>query len=548
MELSFVLAALRRRWWVVLYVAQFGLWPFFLLGGGAATYQSAGLLEILEPDDVFSFSSVPDRYLLSQLEVLQSSGFAGQVVESLGGDISIEALAAVTEMEHLPETDVVLIKAITGDAEESQAIVQAYLDVYTTMLVEEENSVKVPLLEEYQTQLEAAELRLGVVVTELADLLQRHRDKYTNVNSTLGVIDPDSVPGAGILAVEKNRLIVDIARFDQLKNGLVDEQSKINSRVLESASLASAPLPSSSNTIKYAILFGFIVLGVSTAITWARFSAMVLDATAASDILGLPFLTSLSRHRALKGQPMSALERLPQEHITRIDQLCVRAEALGQIERPLVVTVVGSQRGAGSTTTALSIAARMAAAEFRVVVVDGDRRDPWLSYAFSANSRGGLSALLENQGTIDRILTRTQEPDVRILGSGDRSIGLRRDHVPAIVDSTRRVADVVIIDGGPLLEAASTVEFCGQADAIVLVVPIGKQRSDDLAAVARQLELVQDKVLPVRSRPSSRVAQARTGMAVEVPRPTEGTPVNGQASSRPPARTRRGPAERAKEA
>ncbi len=484
----------------MIFFAQLGLWPLYLAGSTTTEYRSTALLEIAEPDDVVSFASVPDRYLLSQLEVLNSPTMAAEVQEAFGGDIEASTLQLVTEFEHLPETDVVKIETTLGNAEEARLVAQTYAERYIAQLVADEAAERDPQVADYEEQLAVASSRLAELNAELTTAMA----PYVSRELT-GVPDPTVVVPA--VVVERDQKIAEVARLTRLRDELVDAGSKINSRILQSASLPTAPVPDASNTVGYAIALGSILLGVSTAILLARFSTKVLDETAAEGILGVSMAGATQQSRVLRLNPLNALERLPQGLIPQIDQICVRAEAMAKLDRPLVVAVVGTQRGAGATTLALAMAGRMAAAEYSVLVIDADRRDPWMSVSFGTTRHGGIPALSGlTDARLDRVFTHTGDPSVRVLGFGSDQIAFRRDLVPRILEGARQAADIVVVDGGPLLEAASTVEFCVEADAIVLAVPTDDQRADDLAAVARQLSDLADRVLPVRTGPASKPA------------------------------------------
>ena len=65
----------------------------------------------------------------------------------------------------------------------------------------------------------------------------------------------------------------------------------------------------------------------------------------------------------------------------------------------------------------------------------------------------------------------------------------------------------LVADGGPVLDLASTLQFAALVDAVVLAVPLARQKADDLTDMARQLESVQAKLLPVVTSPSRRSAK-----------------------------------------
>jgi hypothetical protein len=74
---------------------------------------------------------------------------------------------------------------------------------------------------------------------------------------------------------------------------------------------------------------------------------------------------------------------------------------------------------------------------------------------------------------------------------------LRREDVPKLLARLDPLADVIIVDGGPFLGAASTVQFAHVADAVVLAIPSSRQQKQALALIGRELREQQPNVLPV---------------------------------------------------
>jgi receptor protein-tyrosine kinase len=253
------------------------------------------------------------------------------------------------------------------------------------------------------------------------------------------------------------------------------------------------------------------------ALTWARFSTKVLDEDTASEILGAPVVSELPHYRSLARHPLAAFQALPRSAVPVIDQLCVLAEAKARLDHPLAVVAVGTQRSAGATTLALAMAERFAIGGSSVVLVDADVRDPRITAIFNATADGGVPSVVANDGAlIDQrgrsVFTRTMDPEVSVLGLGaSRShASLRRDTVASVLEAARRKAQIVVVDGGPALDLASTLQLTTLADAVVLAVPLSRQKSDLLADLSRQLGDVRDKLLPVVTSPARRAARGAT--------------------------------------
>ena len=99
-----------------------------------------------------------------------------------------------------------------------------------------------------------------------------------------------------------------------------------------------------------------------------------------------------------------------------------------------------------------------------------------------------------------------RHPDAwNVNPSRRKTFGLRRGQpIPRLLPGRGEAiplpdgkADVIIVDGGPFLGAASTVQFAHIADAVVLTIPSGRQQKQALALIGRELREQQDNVLAV---------------------------------------------------
>lgn len=506
MELSFVIAALKRRIWIVLIFAQLGALPF-ILGGNPASeataFQSEALIEVLPADGARTSAAQPDRYVLTQMEILRSRELAGDVADRLGSPEGPGPILRSTTITQIVDTDAVSVRVRLGDATEAQRVAQTIADVYIERLQEADDATREPDIERITADLVTLRGQLEEVNQRVVDIMAPY---LNSVQDNGGALPPQSIVAPNESA-EQTFLTAEIQRLDAQRSVLENEASGINSSIVQRATLPVNPVQEAAGIFNLAFLIGMSLLGVTVALIWARLSPKLLDEVHATEVLGIPVVSKIKRSGALKKDPLVAFNRLPQDLIASVDQIAVQAEALAEIDRPLTIAVVGSQRGAGTTTTAVALAGRFAAAEYSVLIVDADRRDPWITDVFTSSDHGGLPALIGHSAVgVDKIFSRTSEPDVRILGFAGNGAALRRETVPLLVDRTREAAQVIIFDGGPLLDAASSVELSNVADAVVLVVPLSAARVDDLTIVTRQLSNVAGRVLPVLTGPSGATA------------------------------------------
>ncbi len=512
MELSFILIALRRRWWLVALGAILGALPGLLAGpGGPGTFESTATLSVEPPTPIGAgtvFNSAPDRYVVSQVNVIGSAGLAQQVADEIGDGATVVGVLASISIEQEPETDIVNVTASADSAARAQEIAQAYVDIYLANLIAQNDTSQDGEISRREARLTEIQDQLGVINDEIRDTMAPLIQDAIDAQISPPVAS-QVVPG---LVSQRDLLQTEYSSVLQAKTQLeLSARLKVNTRIVQNATLPSLPQTGNGNLALLGGIVAGAMLGVAAAVISAQFSNKVLDEVAASEMLAVPVIGDLPNTRALTRHPEAGFENLPAPLTSTVDQLCVHAEARAAIDRPLVVTVIGTQRGAGATTTAVAMAGRFADAGHKVLLVDADARDPWITQSFNATRHGGVPALLgAKRAGNNATFTASSLPNVDVLGLGREpsSATLRRDAVPALLQGARRHAGVVIIDAGPLLDAAVTVQLCHASDAVVLCVPLADQRADALATVRRQLDAISDRLLPVITNPSAKPAAA----------------------------------------
>ncbi len=541
MELSFVLSALRRRFWVVSLFAFLGALPGILSDPPVSNdYESVAKLSIQQPSqgNVTFFQVDPDRYLVGQISELQSVSLLQSVVENLclrneagiplaslppddpdrEPDVQYQCIEVdqqnvqdSIEIEQEDGADVVSIRVVARDAATAQAIAQTFVDTYIGGL--ETDSLDDEELGRVSDKIDKLEARLSALNDRLKRSMEGPIELSRNARNPIAIPLPSAVDPA---AVSEIKLIESqLTTLYAQQNALIgDSRLRVNTRAFQRATLNQDPIPVGQQFLLAGGLFSGAMLGLIIALAWARFSTKVLDEETASEVLGIPVVAEFAHYRSIARQPLAAFQSLPRSAVPIVDQLCVRAEAKARIDEPLAVVVVGTQRSAGATTLSLAMAERFASGGSSVVLVDADVRDPRITAIFNATNDGGVPAVVANDGAlIDNrgrsVFTRTMDPEVSVLGLGPNrgAASLRRETVSAVLEAARRKAQVVVFDGGPALDLASTLQLAGLADAVVLAVPLARQKTDALGDLSRELRSVRDKLLPVVTSPARRSAK-----------------------------------------
>ncbi len=502
MELSFIISALKRYSLIILVCAGLGvgLAVFYAQATNELLYSSSAGFEVEQPTGVGTNPFADkDRYVAGQVAIMNSSTIRKTALEAInssiedGGEITLVELGESITITQRPETSIVIIESQHQNRELAILIAQKYAEAYEDSLSVVDKNI--------QSRIAAEDVRLAALEEELAEVNARIARSIRADDSSLEVANPAEASNRDDL---QSQIAAVRNAQEELRTRSIRE---IQTVLFETPTDAVAKTTKSPATLFVAGLFGGAIIGLIIALGLARFSSKVLDEVSVGELLGTPLVLELRHYRSLSHEPAAAFKALPISAVPTIDQLCVRAEAKAQTSQ-LVVAVVGTQRGSGGTTLAMAMAQRFAANGSSVILVDGDVRDPYISSAFGATA-GGIPAVIANDGALaDRdgrsFLTRTSNPRVAVLGLGGSKAAsaFRRDTVAKVIEAARRKGQVIIIDGGPALESAATIQVLRLADAAVLATPTSRQKTGDLADIGRQLAPMRDKLIPVSTLPS----------------------------------------------
>ncbi|CAN5806709.1 hypothetical protein BH24ACT5_BH24ACT5_00080 [soil metagenome] len=489
MELAFIVSAIRRYFWVVVLVTLVGAGPGLLVGADEPEYTSRGVLLILPPA---TFGGDQDRYVNGQLSVLRSDVLARRVLDTLADeDVALLDVSESVDFEREPQSDIVTVSVEGSDPELAQRIGDAYMDVYITVLSEQSIAVLEPLDEQIRD--------LRQQISETDDLLADAMRPYVDIEPVAvgefyapipGVdqVAPSLVSQKSILLTQFNDIMATRAEVQ------VNSQFSASGRVVEGASLPTVPDARDQKLILAVGMLGGAFLGVLLAVLWARLSPRVLDDDHAAEILTHPMVGTLPQSKALRQRPLRALTNPPREVLPFVDSLCVRVESAARRSDSLSVVVVGTQRIAGTSTVAAAIASRFSATGARVLLVDADSRRPKLT-ALTSKASGDRAADTTSTQHVHQVRP-SQRENLRLATIGQSSSGpsMRRNQVGDLLGEASSLAEVVVFDGGPLMDASTTIQLTRICDAVVLAMPT-RQNARSLVPVADELR--SRAVLPV---------------------------------------------------
>jgi capsular exopolysaccharide synthesis family protein len=157
-----------------------------------------------------------------------------------------------------------------------------------------------------------------------------------------------------------------------------------------------------------------------------------------------------------------------------------------------VILVTSSCSGEGKSTTTVKLAVQFAAAETKVLLIDGDMRRGSLHAALALPNEIGLAETLAKDGVaLGSAIQYDAEHGFSVLTCGHPSAN------PAELLSSKRFAvllaeavrdyDVVLIDGPPVLGLADAPRLSKMADATIFIVEANRTSIDHVKIALQRL-------------------------------------------------------------
>jgi capsular exopolysaccharide synthesis family protein len=220
--------------------------------------------------------------------------------------------------------------------------------------------------------------------------------------------------------------------------------------------------------------FSVVVLGIA----YFEFQSRKLnDVHQVDEGLGIKVIGELPSVRGRKwrklkgGKGPSVLKALMAERIDGTRTALIHSTAN---QPPRVVMVTSADPHEGKTTTSSQLAASLARAGRRTLLIDADIRNPGVHRVFDMPLEPGLSELLRGEADRDAVVHPTRTANLWLLPAGRcdlRSVqSLSTSYLGTSIAALCVQFDYVVIDSGPVLKVADSLLVGQHVDAAILSV------------------------------------------------------------------------------
>ena len=301
-----------------------------------------------------------------------------------------------------------------------------------------------------------------------------------------GASDLDNTKAITLRELERTAAVNKSLFEDFLQRAKVtQEQSTFEAR---EARIITPALPpdGASSPKKTLILLGSLVAGL-VAGTGGAFVLELLNAgfttpRQVEEGLGLPLLASVSkvdsRELTVDGVVLTIPEYPRAKPLSRISE-ALRSLRLG-VEMtdvdcpPKVLQVTSTLPGEGKSTLALALASSAAQSGLKVLLVDGDLRNPSASRYVKVENKTGLVDYLVGQADLASALHYSEKLKAWVMPGGGKTQNppdlLASERMKALIAALRKEFDLVIIDSPPMGSLIDPVIISQLADKAIFVV------------------------------------------------------------------------------
>lgn len=440
-------------------------------GSGAEIFGSIGL----------DISSQPERGLQTQVQLMQVRPLLENTIRRLGLGIAPEDLAERVTISAVGLTNIVTVTARDGDPARAAEIANTLADEFVIWSRDYKR-------ESINAAIDEVSVRLDVAKNEILELGRRINDEGKS----------DEL--AAELAIATGSYTTLAGKLEELR---INAQLEVGSgRVVSPAVEADEPVePTPARNTALGLMVG-LVFGLGMAFLYEYLDNTIktsdeLERVLETPVLGLipaeKFEKDERRRTSIVTHPGSAAAEAYRVLRNNLDFINFQHDIT-------TVLVTSAAPAEGKSTVAANLAAGLAQAGKRVVLVASDFRKPTTQQFFGVRNLIGLSDVLTGAHTLKAALQRPREDmDLLVLTSGkmppNPSELLGSEKMHALLEELKGWADWVIIDTPPLLAVADGAAVARFADGVLLVTKGGSSTREAVKRASEMLENVGGRVL-----------------------------------------------------
>lgn len=430
---------------------------------------------------ISDLTSQPERGLQTQVQLMQLRPLVENTIRKLGLKTAPEGLMNRIEVSAVGQTNIVTITAKSGDSQTASSIANTMAEEFVDWSKEYKRESIKAAADEVDERLEASK-------QELLELGRRisAEGKSDELSAELAIATGSYTTLAG-----------------QLEELRIQEQLEVGSgRVVSPAVLSEEPVePSPLRNGVLGLAVG-LIFGLGMAFFYEYLDNTIKSSEEAEGIFGAPVLGLIPAEKYDKDEKRR-LTLISHPGTPAAEAYRVLRNSLDFInfEHNIKTLLVTSAAPAeGKSTVAANLAAGLAQAGKKVVLLSCDFRRPTTQQFFQVSTMIGLSDVLTGANSLKSALQRASElPNLLILTSGklppNPSELLGSEKMRALIKELEEWADWVIVDTPPLLAVADGAAVARWVDGVLIVTKGGASTRDAGKKAAEMLGQIGARII-----------------------------------------------------
>lgn len=261
------------------------------------------------------------------------------------------------------------------------------------------------------------------------------------------------------------------------------------------------PNPVTPKPVRNVILGGLVglIVGICFIVARSILRNRVIDETDLSDREALSVLGVVPRDQSIASGSSLDFATGASTAVEAIRKIRTNLSFVNVDTPPRTILVTSAGEKEGKTTLSLNLAAALAEAEKRVLLVDGDFRRPQVHKRNGLVGKIGLTNALRGDAELNDVIQESPTSGLWILAAGPTPPNpaelLGSQRASQVFSELAQWFDFVIIDSPPVLPVADALVLTQWVDGIILVARSGVVRKSDLKYALDELRRAEGKLL-----------------------------------------------------
>lgn len=270
-------------------------------------------------------------------------------------------------------------------------------------------------------------------------------------------------------------------------------------QTVEATTITPAVAPSSPTTpdVRRNLALGLLAgLAIGVGVAFGR-HALDTKVRSEADVKALsdrPMLSSIPMDKNTKGKPLTLVTDPHSMHAEAIRRLRTNLLFVDVTTGKHSFVVTSAMPGEGKTTTVINLAMALADTGARVLLVDGDLRNPSIAKTMGLEGGVGLTTILIGAATVDDVVQQWRDSSLFVLPAGQIPPNpteiLGSEPMETLFDHLTKEFDYVLVDSPPVLPVIDAIVINKLVGGLLFVVAADRTRKRDLQSALKALTTV----------------------------------------------------------